>query len=277
MSLHVAERGEKDYLRRAWQGARFDLELACRTYGRNDAFWVLCYRRALAGEALPSGRELRDLVRSANTATGGLDSCGRPDRYTLYEARATVEQVSGYARAVGLHPLVLRGRRWSEQSRSRRATPPVRRLMAALCDVAERSGSYEFACSHRRLAEMAGVSACSVAQLLWPLVDAGMVRRVGFNRPLPGRAKGTSRFSLMPSRPEQRVDEERPPRFDYQRCRWVWDRPEDRGRTTRWAFARSVASVPTVKVITTPPPPLLIRADNRVLISTDQWLARGSP
>lgn len=277
MSLHVAERGEKDYLRRAWQGARFDLELACRTYGRNDAFWVLCYRRALAGEALPSGRELRDLVRSANTATGGLDSCGRPDRYTLYEARATVEQVSGYARAVGLHPLVLRGRRWSEQSRSRRATPPVRRLMAALCDVAERSGSYEFACSHRRLAEMAGVSACSVAQLLWPLVDAGLVRRVGFNRPLPGRARGTSRFSLMPSRPEQRIDEERPPRFDYARCRWTWDRPEDRGKTTRWVFARISGSVPTVGPTTITSSLLLESTDKTSVISTFQYQPRGSP
>lgn len=249
MSLSVAVRGDKDHLRPLWSG-EFDFERACRDHGRNDAFWVLCYRRHLAGLDLPDARERRRLCKAANRATGYRNASGESERYTAYEARATVEQVSGYASG-GLGPMVDRLRHWADSSRARSATPPARRLARALADVAERSGRYEFSASTRRLGEMAGMSHVSVSAHMHVLVAAGLVVRKGYCAPWGKHERGTSRFSIMPVRPEQRIDEEEPPRYDKLRARWSWRRPELRGTTTRWAWLKAYGeSVPNVKVPT---------------------------
>ena len=213
---------------------------------------MLCYRRHLAGEDLPDAREVRWLCLRANKATGYRDQDGREERYTSHEARATVDQVIGYPSA-GLAPMVDRLRRWADSSRSVRATPPARRLARALADVAELSGRWEFSASTRRLGEMAGMSHVSVSAHMHALVASGLVRRRGYCAPRGGHERGTSRFSIMPRRPEQRIDEQEPPRYDRKRACWTWQRPEMRGVITRWAFLRRLSeSVPNVKEPSSP-------------------------
>lgn len=247
-----------------------DFGLACRLHGRNDAFWALCYRRHLEGRPIDE-REMRELVRAANRATGGLAHDGARERYTRYEATQTMEQVSGYP-SLGLLPMVERCRHWAGWSRSHDATPPVRRLLEALCLVAESSGRHEFAASHRRLGAMAGISACSVAAHLRPLERHGLVRRTGFSKPLPGRTKGTSRFSIMPARPEQMIDEASSPRYDAERAKWTWDDPRERGSLSAWRYRRMRGSVPTVQRFKEPVLLTVVDTSRPVVISP-----RGSP
>lgn len=248
MSLPTASRGEKDYLRGEWSRAEFDLERACRTYGRNDAFWVLCYRRHLDGEPLPDQRERNRLVRDANRATGGLDQLGERERYTRHEAQATIDQVSRY-RGRGLNPLLARRRRWARGSRSRRAIEPTKRLLEAICDVARQSGCATFACSHRRLAAMTGVDRSRVAYLLGELERAGQVFRRGFTPARDGWSRGTTILSLKPPRPAQRVDEQGNSTWNCKEARWTWPTPLARGTITPYQFRRALArggSVPNV-------------------------------
>jgi hypothetical protein len=51
----------------------FDFELACRTYGRNDAFWVLCYRAAPRRRGSADRARAAQARHDANRATGGLN------------------------------------------------------------------------------------------------------------------------------------------------------------------------------------------------------------
>jgi DNA-binding transcriptional ArsR family regulator len=245
LSLPVAARGENGDLRELWEAREFDFEDACCEVGRNRAFWVLCYRRHLRGMPLPDLLERRRICRRANAATGYLDRQGKPERYTLWESTQTAQQVEGYPSA-GLRVLTARVRHWASSSRSRLATPPVRRLAVALSEVAEMSGRMDFSCSTRRLGEMAGMSHVAVSTHMHALVSAGLVRRKGYCEPRGGYERGTSRFTIMPRRPEQRVDEQEPPVFDPARGAWTWRNPSDRGRITRWIFQRMIGSVPNV-------------------------------
>ena len=252
VSLPAARRGEKDYLRGAWSAPDFDFEATCRSHGRNDAFWVLCYRRHLDGEPLPDQRERNRLVRAANQATGGRDQLGELERYTRYEAQQTREQVARDG-GRGTRRLIARRRA------CRRVSPAARRVLAALCDVAEATRQDVFACSHRRLAEAAGVDRSRVAGLLRELEDHKQVFRRGFAK-AKGHPIGTSCFTLYPPRPAQNIDELEPPRYDVCKDRWTWSSPLAKGslsqRRWRWLASRAqrasaAANVPTVSTITT--------------------------
>lgn len=246
MSLPVAARGEKEYLSAAWSARDFDFELGCRVYGRNDAFWVLCYRAHLDGDPLPDEKLARKFVRAANRATGGLNQSGERERYTLYEANATIEQVRRY-RGAGLKTLVAKRRS------ARKITPGASRLLDAACSVAEKSKRSTFACSHRRLAAMAGVHPCQVSGYLYELERKEQIFRRGFTPAVPGRKRGTTILSLKPPRPMQRIDELEPPTWDARKAQWSWSTPLARGTTTysrwRWLARRqssAAASVPNV-------------------------------
>jgi hypothetical protein len=283
VSLPVAARGEKDYLRGAWLSASFDFELACRTYGRNDAFWVLCYRLLLDGEALPTERELRKLVTTANRATGGLNRQGERERYTRYEAQATVEQVSSYAFSTGLKPMLRARRRWASGSRSRCATPPARRLLGAICDLAAACGRVEeIRASHRQLAERADLHPGEVSSLLYALQDAGQVFRLGFTPCYQGRPRGTTRLSLKPPRPAQNVDELRPPRWDASRATWAWDSSLARGTISqsrlRWLTRRKPSAAADVPYVYASPSRTCASAFQDVSqVSVETLSSRGSP
>jgi hypothetical protein len=242
LSLYVADRGEKAYLREAWSGREFDLASACRRWGRNDAVWVLCYRRWLAGEDLPSGAELRAIVRAAGRATGGIDASGRRRSYTLYEARATVEQVSCYD-SHGLAPLLVRGRG---------KTVLEQALLDALRSVARASARHTFTASYRQLSALSGVPLVRIAEVAARLQRRRLVWRTGETAPVDGHEHGTTIWSLRPPRPAQRMDEVRPPAYDARRCRWVWSTPSDRGRITPWLFRRAARAlegrVPNVQI-----------------------------
>ena len=244
-----------EHLSSLWQAKDYDFELACRMHGRNNAFWVLCYRLHLDGEQLPDEAEARKLIRRANRATGGLDQCGERSRFTLYEAKATIEQVACY-RSRGLRSLIERRRAWIKTSRSKKATPYARRLLEAICRVAERAGrSEEFTASHRQLAAMADLHPTQVASLLYSLQDAGQVFRLGFTPARNGQPRGTTRLSLKPPRPIQMLDEAEPPRWDPRKTQWTWSSPLAKGTISnkRWCWltrraqrAREAAYVPNV-------------------------------
>jgi DNA-binding transcriptional ArsR family regulator len=238
-----------DEFRSLWEAREFDFAAACREIGRNNAFWVLCYRRHLDGVDLPRKTELNRLVRVAQQATAGLDTDGREERFTRYEARATVDQVSSYPSA-GLRPMAARLRHWARTTRSRRATHPVRRLALAMADLSERAGRHDFTASTRQLAELAQMSHVAVSRHMHVLVDAGLVTRRGYCK---SRVydRGTSKFTIAPQRPAQRLDEVEAPRYDKLRARWTWRRPELRGTLTQWAFSRGAASVPNVTTLPT--------------------------
>lgn len=251
MSLPVAARGEKAYLRDAWSASDFDFEHACRAFGRNDAFWVLCYRRHLDGEPLPDEKERNRLVRDANRATGGLDRHGERERYTRHEAQATVEQVELY-QGGGTRPLLARRRAYRGK-----LSPAARRLLVALCDVALVSRRDVFCHSHRSLAAMIDVDRSRIAALLRELEDAKQVFRRGFTKARDGQSSGTSRFTLYPPRPIQNIDEREPPIYDALRARWVWSSPLAKGSISykRWRWlamgaqrASAAASVPNVSL-----------------------------
>jgi hypothetical protein len=231
LSLYVAERGEKGYLREAWSAREFDLGRACRRWGRNDAFWVLCYRRHLAGSDLPSGAELNALVRRANVATGGRSRRGDPQPYTRYEARETVKQVSGYPSA-GLLPMLARGRG---------KTSAEQAILDAVRSVARASARHTFTASHRQLSAASGVPLARVGELLRRLERRRLVWLVGHTKALPGRSSGTSIWSVRPPRPAQMVDEACPPVYDAKRCRWVWAKPSDKGVVSGWSLRAEVA------------------------------------
>lgn len=261
MSLAVAERGEKDYLRPLWEASSFDFELACRVHGRNDAFWVLCYRLHRDGDDLPTKAETKKLVRAANRATGGLNQQGERERYTRYEAEQTIAQVSRYPRrSHGLLPMLRARRHWASTSRSRCATPAARRLLEAICDVAAACGRIEeIRASHRQLAAQAGLHPTEVASLLHSLQAAGQVFRLGFTPCYQGRARGTTRLSLKPPEPPQNVDEVERPTWDPRQARWTWSTPLAKGTISqsRWRWltsreAREAAYVPYVKELPTP-------------------------
>lgn len=228
MSLYIAKRGEKAYLREAWSAKEFDFGAACRRWGRNDAVWLLCYRLHLAGIDLPDDRQARRIVRDANRATGGLDSTGRRDRYTLYEARKTIEQVARYE-GRGLAPLLARpdGR-----------TDLERRLLRAIRSVARSCSRHTFTASYRQLSRMSGVPLIKIASVAASLEQRRLAWRVGESPRMPGRARGTTIWSIRPPRPRQRIDESSPPTYDAVRCRWTWATPSDRGRITAWAYLR---------------------------------------
>jgi hypothetical protein len=242
LSLYVAERGEKAYLREAWSGREFDLGEACRRWGRNDAVWVLCYRRWLAGDDLPSGAELRAIVRTAGRATGGRDATGRMRPYTLYEASATVEQVSRYD-SHGLVPLLARGRG---------KTALEQALLDALRSVARASARHTFTASYRQLSAASGVPLARISEVAARLQRRRLAWRTGETAPVAGHEHGTTIWSLRPPRPAQRIDEVRPPVYDARRCRWIWSTPSDRGRITPWLFRRTVQAlegrVPNVQI-----------------------------
>lgn len=228
MSLYVADRGEKGYLREAWSARDFDFDQACRRWGRNDAFWVLCYRRHLSGAQVPCGAELNALVRRANVATGGRSRDGVEQRYTRHEARETSRQVSGYP-SLGLLPLLSR--------RAGRRTRRETSVLEALRSVASACARIEFTASHRQLARMSGEPLACVGEVTRRLEKARMIWKVGETDPLPGREHGTTIWSLAPPRPSQRIDEKTPPTYDAKKMRWVWSVASDRGVVTRWMYA----------------------------------------
>lgn len=255
MSLPVAERGAKEHLRTLWESASFDFAVACRRHGRNDAFWALCYWTTLSGLPLPDEKQRRRLVREANRATGGVNQVGERERYTNYEAQATIEQVARYGRAEGVKPMLRARRHWAATSRSRYATTPARRLLNAICDLASACGRIEeIRASHRQLAERAGLHPTEVASLLYSLQAAGQVFRLGFTPCYQGRPRGTTRLSLKPPEPtDQRIDEAERPAWDALQARWSWSTPLARGTITqqryRWLtrpWPRQAASVPYV-------------------------------
>lgn len=254
-----------------WEEKTFDFPDACREVGRNNAFWILCYRRHLAGIDLPDERELRRLVRAANEATSWCCASGELERYTRHEARATVEQVAGYACA-GLSPMVQRLRHWARNSRSRRADHVARRIALAMADVAEKAGRHDFTASTRQIAEMARTSPVQVSRYMHVLVDAGLVTRQGYCRSR-SYARGTSKFSIHPRRPTQRIDELEPPRYDKLRARWTWRKPELRGKITPFAWLHG--SVPNVTTLSSS------REDEGTSVdkttSTTSNPSRGSP
>src|SRR4051812_10548202 len=231
-----------DPYRSLWESRTFDFEGACREHGRNNAFWILCYRRQLAGIDLPDAAELRRLTRIAHRATGGRDTAGELERYTRHEAQATVDQVERYPSA-GLRPMTERLRRWARESRSRQATHPARRIALAVADIAEKAGRHDFTASTRQIAEIAKTSPVQVSRYMHVLVDAGLVTRMGYCRSR-NYARGTSKFSIHPKRPAQRIDEVEPPRYDKLRARWTWRKASLRGEITPWQLLRG--SVPNV-------------------------------
>jgi hypothetical protein len=240
LSLPIAERGAKAHLRKLWEATSFDLENSCRRNGRNDSFWILCVRRQLDGEQLPDEKERLALVRAANRATGGLNVAGERERYTSYEAQATIDQVASYSKySHGLRPLVASRRRWAATSRSRYATPPARRLLEAICDVASACWRVEeIRASHRQLARAADVHPTEVASLLRSLQAAGQVFRLGFTSCYKGRPRGTTRLSLKPPRPAQNLDELHPPTWDPRKAQWTWSTPLEKGTISqkRWRW-----------------------------------------
>jgi hypothetical protein len=255
LSLPTAARGEKDYLRPLWESSSFDFELACRMHGRNDAFWVLCYRAHRDGEDLPDEKQVKKLVRIANRATGGLDQQGERERYTRYEAEQTIEQVKRYPRfSHGLRPLLRARRHWASTSRSKYAHPPTRRLLEAICDIAEKCcRGEEIRASHRQLAAMAGLHPTEVASLLYSLQAAGQVFRLGFTPCYQGRARGTTRLSLKPPRPFPNQDEQEPPRWDPRQAKWTWSTPLAKGTMSqsrwRWLARRQSSKATNVPYV----------------------------
>jgi hypothetical protein len=237
-----------DPYRSFWECRVFDFEDACREVGRNNAFWILCYRRHLSGIDLPNETELRRLTRIAHLATGGRDTAGELERYTRYEARATVEQVKRYPCA-GLRPMAERLRRWARESRSRRASDTARRIAVAMADIAEQAGRHDFTASTRQIAAMAKTSPVQVSRYMHVLVDAGLVTRKGYCRSRD-YARGTSKFSIHPRRPTQRIDEVEPPRYDKLRARWTWREPGLRGKITLWQLLHG--NVPNVTRASSP-------------------------
>jgi len=235
LSLPVAERGAKAHLRPLWEARSFDFEGTCRQQGRNDSFWVLCIRRRLDGEPLPDEKERRALVRAANRATGGLNTAGERERYTSHEAQATIDQVSSYSSySHGLNPIVDARRRWASTSRSRYATPPARRLLEAICDLALDCWRFdEIRASHRQLAQAAGLHHTQVGSLLHSLQAAGQVFRIGFTPCYQGQPRGTTRLSLRPPEPAQNVDEQKRPRWDSRKAQWTWDTPLEKGKISQ--------------------------------------------
>jgi hypothetical protein len=250
LSLPIAARGEKEYLSAAWEADSFDFERACRAFGRNDSFWVLCYRAHLAGEPMPDERETRKIVRAANRATGGLNQQGERERYTLYEARATIDQVR-YYQGCGLRPLIARRRV------ARRISPQARRLLETVCGLFEASRRTTLYASHRKLGEMADLPPCRVAAFLNELERNKLVFRRGFTPAAPGRSRGTTILSLRPPRPMQNIDEAEPPTWNPLEARWTWSTPLAKGTMSyrRWCWlarrqSSKAANVPYVYEIT---------------------------
>jgi hypothetical protein len=238
LSLPAAARGEKAHLRPLWESSSFDFELACRTHGRNDAFWVLCYRAWREGEELPGEAEIKKIVRTANRATAGLNQQGERERYTRYEAEQTIDQVKRY-RSCGLLPMLRARRQWAASSRSKYATPTARRLLNAICDIAEACCRVEeIRTPHRQLAEMADLHPTEVASLLYSLQSAGQVFRLGFTPCYQGRPRGTTRVSLKPPEPGRNIDERERPAWNPRLAKWSWGSPLAKGKTSykRWRW-----------------------------------------
>jgi hypothetical protein len=271
LTLPVNERGAMESCRALWEDRVFDFEDACRRHGRNNAFWILCYRRRLDGIELPGGPELRRLTKIANRATAGRNTDGELERYTRHEAQATVDQVSSYPCA-GLRPMAERLRRWAKESRSRRASATARAIAVAMADIAEQAGRHDFTASTRQIAAMAGTSAVQVSRYMHVLVDAGLVTRKGYCRPR-GYAMGTSKFSIHPRRPVQRIDEAERPRYDALRARWTWRKPSLRGQITSWQWLHG--SVPNVTTSSSSTRKGLLVDAFRA--STELHPSRGSP
>jgi hypothetical protein len=212
------------------------------------------YGMNLDGKDMPDKRERNLVVRAANKATEGFNTAGEEERYTRYEAQMTIDQINRYGLSKGLRPVLKIRRKWVADSRSKRATPPARRLLAAVCDIAEACARVrEIRASHRQLARMAGLHKDEVAPLLHSLYAAKQLFFLGFTPCHNGQPRGTSRFSLTCPRPAQMVDEREPPTWDALLVDWVWSSSLAKGSISqarlRWLTRRepnSAASLPYV-------------------------------